>query len=110
MSAAHSTAQIDNLGSPSEPGLPDGFDATFESLLVTTPRLRQHAVVGGRGPALLMINGWPQTWYAGRHCLPALAQPSPVVAAEPRGSGRSGKPADGYDTGAMAADLVALMD
>ncbi|GAA0921958.1 alpha/beta hydrolase [Pseudonocardia zijingensis] len=104
------TDAIERLGPPQEPGLPPGFTDTFESLLVRTPRLRHHAVVGGRGPALLLINGWPQTWYAWRHVLPALARQHTVVAVEPRGSGRSDKPAAGYDTGSLAADLAAVME
>jgi pimeloyl-ACP methyl ester carboxylesterase len=103
------TDTIERSGPPTEPGLPDDFADVFESVLVTTPRLRHHAVVGGRGPALLLINGWPQTWYAWRHVLPALARHHTVVAVEPRGSGRSDKPREGYDTGSLAADLVAVM-
>jgi pimeloyl-ACP methyl ester carboxylesterase len=101
---------IERLGPPQEPGLPSGFADVFESVLVSTPRLRHHAVVGGRGPALLLINGWPQTWYAWRHVLPVLAEHATVVAVEPRGSGRSDKPGDGYDTGSLAADLAAVME
>jgi pimeloyl-ACP methyl ester carboxylesterase len=100
---------IERLGPPQEPGLPDDFADLFESVLVTTPRLRHHAVTGGQGPALLLINGWPQTWYAWRHVMPALARHHTVVAVEPRGSGRSDKPREGYDTGSLAADLVAVM-
>jgi pimeloyl-ACP methyl ester carboxylesterase len=103
-------AAIERLGPPQEPGLPPGFADVFESVLVRTPRLRHHAVIGGRGPALLLINGWPQTWYAWRHVMPALAQHHTVVAVEPRGVGRSDKPGAGYDTGSLAADLVAVME
>jgi pimeloyl-ACP methyl ester carboxylesterase len=42
--------------------------------------------------------------------MPALARDFSVVAPDQRGTGLSGKPADGYDTGTLAGDLVALMD
>ena len=103
-------AQIEHLGTPDVPRLPAGFAETFHSAFVTTPRLRHHVVVGGTGPALLLINGWPQTWYAWRHIMLPLAKHFTVVAAEPRGFGKSGKPREGYDTGSLAEDLIALMD
>ena len=58
---------------------------------------------------MLLICGWPQTWYAWRLVMPALARDHRVVAVDPRGVGRSDKPAGGYDTGTLAADMVALM-
>jgi pimeloyl-ACP methyl ester carboxylesterase len=42
--------------------------------------------------------------------MPALARDFTVIAPDQRGCGLSGKPEDGYDTGTLAADLVALMD
>jgi len=42
--------------------------------------------------------------------MPALARDFRVVAVDQRGCGLSGKPKDGYDTGTLAGDLVALMD
>jgi pimeloyl-ACP methyl ester carboxylesterase len=42
--------------------------------------------------------------------MPALARHFQVIAVDQRGTGLSGKPQDGYDTGTLAADLVALMD
>lgn len=92
------------------PGLPAGFADTFTSRYVDTGEVRLHAVTGGRGPALLLLAGWPQTWYAWRLLMPALARDFHVVAADPRGVGLSGKPRDGYDTGTLARDMVALME
>ena len=67
-------------------------------------------VTGGDGPPLLLVHGWPQTWYAWRLVMPALARDFKVIAPDQRGCGLSGKPEGGYDTGTLAGDLVALMD
>ncbi|MEU8233061.1 alpha/beta hydrolase [Actinoplanes sp. NPDC048967] len=92
------------------PHLPPGFRRTFTSRFVTTGGLRQHVVVGGAGPPLLLVHGWPQTWYAWRLLMPALARHFRVVAVDQRGIGLSGRPATGYDTGTLARDLADLMD
>ncbi|MFD4658696.1 alpha/beta fold hydrolase [Kitasatospora sp. NPDC058444] len=92
------------------PELPAGFTRTFTSRYVDTGRLRLHAVTGGEGPPLLLLAGWPQSWYAWRLLMPALARDFRVVAVDPRGVGLSDKPLDGYDTGTLARDLVELMD
>ncbi|WP_419664966.1 alpha/beta fold hydrolase [Streptomyces sp. 2-1] len=89
--------------------LPDGFLDVFTSRLVEVNGLRLHAVTGGDGPALLLNGGWPQTWYAWRHVMSALARRHTVVAVDSRGAGLSDKPDDGYDAGTLSADLVALM-
>ena len=67
-------------------------------------------VTGGDGPPLLLMHGWPQTWYAWRLMMPTLARHFQVIAPDQRGTGLSGKPEGGYDTGTLAGDLVALMD
>jgi pimeloyl-ACP methyl ester carboxylesterase len=92
------------------PDLPEGFTGMFTSRYVDTGELRQHVVTGGDGPPLLLVHGWPQTWYAWRLVMPALARHFSVVAPDQRGRGLSGKPAGGYDTATLAGDLVALMD
>jgi pimeloyl-ACP methyl ester carboxylesterase len=92
------------------PNLPAGFARTFTSRYVDANGLRLHAVVGGSGPPLLLVHGWPESWYAWRLVMPALAKDFTVVAVDQRGYGLSDKPADGYDTGTLANDLVALMD
>ena len=92
------------------PNLPEGFTDTFASRYIDSGDLRQHVVTGGQGPPLLLVHGWPQTWYAWRLVMPALTRGFSVVVPDQRGCGLSGKPRDGYDTGTLAADLVALMD
>src|SRR6266540_1876314 len=92
------------------PQLAEGFTDTFTSRYVDTGELRLHAVTGGDGPPLLLVHGWPQTWYQWRMVMPALARDFQVVAVDQRGIGLSDKPQDGYDAGTLAGDLVALMD
>ena len=92
------------------PNLPPGFTDTFTSRYVDSGEVRLHAVTGGGGPPLLLVHGWPQTWYAWRMLMPALARDFSVVAVDQRGIGLSEKPRDGYDTATIARDLVALMD
>ncbi len=92
------------------PHLPDWFAGTFTSRYVDVGGLRQHVVTGGDGPPLLLVHGWPQTWYAWRLVMPGLARHFTVIAPDQRGCGLSGKPEDGYDTGTLAGDLAALMD
>src|SRR5215813_9419186 len=92
------------------PNLPAGFADTFTSRYVDTGEVRLHAVTGGDGPPLLLVHGWPQTWYAWRMLMPTLARDFFVVAVDQRGIGLSDKPPSGYDTATLAGDLVALMD
>ena len=91
------------------PHLPSGFTDTFTSHFVDTAGLRQHAVIGGEGPPLLLVHGWPETWYAWRLVMPALAESYTVIAVDQRGAGLTGKPQDGYDSATLATDLVELM-
>jgi pimeloyl-ACP methyl ester carboxylesterase len=92
------------------PNLPAGFTDTFTSRYIDAGDLRLHGVTGGEGPPLLLVHGWPQTWYAWRMLMPALARDFFVVAPDQRGIGLSGKPQDGYDTATLAGDMVALME
>ena len=92
------------------PGLPAGFRETFASRYVDAGGLRMHVVIGGKGPPLLLVHGWPQTWYQFRLIMPALARDYTVIAVDQRGIGLSDKPANGYDLRSEANDLAALMD
>lgn len=92
------------------PNLPAEFADTFTGRYVDTGELRLHAVIGGNGPPLLLVHGWPENWYAWRLLMPALARNFEVIAVDQRGIGLSGKPQNGYDTGTLARDMIALMD
>jgi pimeloyl-ACP methyl ester carboxylesterase len=92
------------------PNLPPGFSDVFTSQYVDTGSVRLHAVTGGDGPPLLLIHGWPGSWYYWRLVMPALAQDFAVVAVDQRGIGLSDRPEDGYDTASLANDLAGLMD
>ena len=85
--------------------IPEGFQSGFTQ----ANGVRLHHVSGGEGPPLLLVPGWPQTWAAWRYVMPVLAKKYHVIAVDFRGMGQSEKPADGYDVGTLAADLVAMM-
>jgi len=104
------TIKEEALTASGAPDLPSGFSNTFTSQFVDTGDVRLHAVIGGDGPPLLLVHGWPETWYAWRFIMPALAKDYTVIAVDQRGAGLSDKPDTGYDTGQGAADLIGLMD
>src|SRR6201984_683605 len=85
------------------PNLPAGFADTFTSRYVDVGEVRLHTLPGGEGPPLLLVHGWPQTWYAWRMLMPALARDFSVVAPDQRGIGLSDKPRDGDDTANLAS-------
>ncbi|MEG0003494.1 MAG: alpha/beta hydrolase [Comamonas sp.] len=67
---------------------------------------RIHCVTAGQGQPVLLIPGWPQTWYAWRHVMQALAaQGFQAIAVDPPGTGFSDRPDTGYDTGTIAQTL-----
>ncbi|WP_317447459.1 alpha/beta hydrolase [Streptomyces collinus] len=106
-----STPTPEALGSVGQaPDLPAGFTKTFTDRFVQANGIRQHVVVGGEGPPLLLIHGWPETWYAWRLVMPALAEHFTVVAVDQRGIGLTDKPRGGYDTRTLARDMATLMD
>jgi pimeloyl-ACP methyl ester carboxylesterase len=66
-------------------------------------------VIGGSGPTLVLLHGYPQTWYEWRHLLPTLAESYTVIAPSLRGAGRSDAPAAGYDKRTLAGDIHGLL-
>ncbi|NYD89186.1 alpha/beta fold hydrolase [Sphingomonas melonis] len=91
------------------PALPSGFDDRFESYQVPVGDISLHAVVGGEGPPLLLLGGWPQNWYIWRDVMLPLSERFTLVVPDPRGLGISDKLDGGYDKGTIGQDLFELM-
>lgn len=68
-----------------------------------------HYVTAGRGPPVVLIHGWPQTWYEWRHTIPALAETYTVIAPDMRGLGDSSRPLSGYDKRTIGNDIWRLV-
>ncbi|MFJ6698148.1 alpha/beta fold hydrolase [Streptomyces sp. NPDC091272] len=63
--------------------------------LVPSTAGRVHLVEQGSGPLVLLVHGFPESWYSWRHQLPVLAAAGyRAVAIDVRGYGRSSRPAD----------------
>lgn len=89
------------------------FDG-FSERRIDTGEVEIACRVGGRGPPLLLLHGYPQNHVMWHRVAPRLAERFTVVCTDLRGYGASGKPADDpahatYAKRMMAADQVRLM-
>ena len=86
--------------------------AGFVHRWVDADGLRLHAVEGGRpdGPALVLLAGFPQTWWAWRKVMPGLAAHFRVIAVDLPGQGHSERPERGYDTHTIAGYIHAAVE
>jgi pimeloyl-ACP methyl ester carboxylesterase len=72
--------------------------------------VKLHYVEGGQGErTVVLIPGWPQTWFAWRKVMPELGRTFRLIVVDPRGMGDSSRPDGGYDTETAARDISALM-
>jgi pimeloyl-ACP methyl ester carboxylesterase len=74
--------------------------------------VRLHLAEAGSdtAPAVLLLHGFPQHWYAWRAVIAAMAEDHHVVAVDLPGFGWSDPAAHGYSTAERARDVVALLD
>ena len=91
-----------------------GMFEGFATHRIATPDVAINAVIGGSGPPVLLLHGYPQTHVMWHRVAPALARTFTVVAPDLRGYGDSDKPPGGTDHSAYckrtsAADQVAAM-
>lgn len=86
--------------------------ASFRHTTITANGIAIHYVDEGTGPLVILLHGFPYTWFEWRNQIAALAQAGyRVVAPDIRGFGESGKPADTGDYTVLhsAGDVVALL-
>lgn len=81
----------------------------FHHRYVTLTDVRLHCVSIGHGKPVVLLHGWPQTWYEWRLVMPLLADAYTLIAPDLRGLGDSSRPASGYDKKTVAADIWQLM-
>jgi pimeloyl-ACP methyl ester carboxylesterase len=69
-----------------------------------------HFVKAGKGPAVILLHGYPETWYDWRRIIPLLADSFTLIAPDMRGLGESTRPTDGdYTKKAVAEDVYQLV-
>ena len=105
--------------SPSIPAGPSPADydltalpADFPTRQVSAAGLEINVATLGEAdrPPLLLLHGWPHTWFLWHRLMPALAHDYHVIAPDLRGIGGSGRPAAGYDLNTLADDAANLLD
>jgi pimeloyl-ACP methyl ester carboxylesterase len=84
--------------------------AGVEHHLAEVGDIRVHWVTAGAGEPVVLLHGWPQTWYEWRHLIPLLAGRYRVIAPDLRGWGETERPAGGYEVATAAADIARLLD
>ena len=68
-----------------------------------------HYVIAGSGVPVVLLHGWPQTWYEWRYVIGPLAERYTVIAPDLRGLGDSTRPLEGYDKKTLAQDVWRLV-
>ncbi|HEX5976033.1 MAG TPA: alpha/beta hydrolase, partial [Nitrososphaeraceae archaeon] len=82
---------------------------TFSHHMASVNGIQLHYVTGGQGDPIVLLHGFPQSWYEWRHSMPALAKNYTVVVPDLRGFGDSSKPITGYDGKTTAEDIYQLV-
>lgn len=86
------------------------FNQTFSHDTANVNGVQLHFVRGGSGEAVVLLHGFPQTWFEWHRIMPALAERYTVIAPDLRGMGASSKPPSGYDSRTVAEDVHQLVE
>jgi pimeloyl-ACP methyl ester carboxylesterase len=84
-------------------------NVTFSHHMASVNGIQMHYVIGGQGDPVVLLHGYPQSWYEWRHVMPALAKNYTVIAPDLRGFGDSSRPLTGYDGNTTAEDIYQLV-
>jgi pimeloyl-ACP methyl ester carboxylesterase len=82
--------------------------AGFMSETASVSGITLHYVRGGKGPAVILIHGFPQDWFEYHAIMPRLATQFTVIAVDLPGIGGSTAKPGGYDAATMAEDIYQL--
>ena len=90
---------------------PDPELPGFEHRFATVDGVRLHYVTGGKadGEAIVLLAGFPESWFAWRKVIPLLAPGFRIIAPDLPGQGDSDRPQSGYDTQALAVIMHNLL-
>lgn len=69
-----------------------------------------HVASIGDGPPLLLLHGWPHTWFVWHRLAPLLARDHRVIMPDLRGLGASARAEAGYDLHTLADDAAGVLD
>jgi pimeloyl-ACP methyl ester carboxylesterase len=81
----------------------------FRHYYANLKEVRLHYVTLGQGTPVILLHGWPQTWYEWRLIMPLLADQYQLIAPDLRGLEDSSRPLTGYDKKTVANDVWQLM-
>ena len=84
-----------------------------EFAMIETNGIRLRTALAGKGPLVVLVHGWPESWYSWRHQIKTLADAGYRVAApDVRGYGGSDKPQaiEAYSIKELAADIAGLIE
>jgi pimeloyl-ACP methyl ester carboxylesterase len=82
---------------------------TFSHHTASVNRIQMHYIIGGQADPVVLLHGWPQSWYEWRHIMPALAKNYTIIAPDLRGFGDSSRAVTGYDGKTTAEDIYQLV-
>jgi len=82
---------------------------TFSHQMASVNGIQMHYVIGGHGDPVVLLHGFPQSWYEWHKVMPALAKNYTVIVPDLRGFGDSSKPDTGYDGKTTSEDIYQLV-
>ena len=88
-----------------------GMKELWKHEFVNVDGLRMHYVAQGTGKLVLLLHGFPDSWYVWRFQISELAKHFRVVAPDLRGYNKTGKPSgvENYRLNLLAGDILGLI-
>jgi pimeloyl-ACP methyl ester carboxylesterase len=100
--------EIENAQVPNDKELALSL-GSFTSKEVQLNGITLHYVQGGQGEPLVLLPGWPETWWSYHKIMPELAKDFSVISLDIRGMGTSSTPEAGYRKKEMASDVAEMV-